>query len=213
MSNAPTKTKEYRQGLSNSGSSLLDCWIYLRSFFRSTQDVASLVPSSRWTAKAMLQGISFDSGQTIVELGAGTGAVTALLLQATKGRGRTLIVERDPDFYKRLKDRFPEAEILAADAVELQPLLTAHGIQKIDHVISTLPINWLTSEDQNRLLECVCRNLDPEGTFRQLTHVPWFNQELFQRHFASVECPIVFRNLPPAGCYICRHPRTAQTER
>lgn len=188
-------------------NSLNDYWLYLRSFFRSGLDVASLLPSSRWTARAMLSGIDFDNCKTILELGAGTGAVTAELLSTVKRRTRTVIVERDPEFYARLKQRFPTAEIIREDALDLPGVMQKYEIGRVDHILSTLPLNWFSPADQERLLKDICQTLRPQGSFRQLTHLPWAHHGVLQQHFTSVSSKMTWRNLPPSCCYICRQPR------
>lgn len=187
-------------------SSLHDYWLYLRSFVTHGAKVASLLPSSRWTAQSLLEGIDFEKSRCIIELGAGTGAVTSFLLQAAHDRCRAIIVERDPAFCERLAEKFPKAEILAGDALRLSTILRRLRIDKVDHVISTLPINWLPTSQRTLFLQSICRHLPIGGSFRQLTHLPWIHQAIYLQHFASVSCPIVWRNIPPAGCYICRRP-------
>lgn len=204
MSHAPVDTSARHSIEPTRGNSLSDCYLYLSSFLRSGLNVASLMPSSRSTAQAMLRDIDFSQPQTIVELGAGTGAVTAHLLQATHGRGRTLIVERDRAFHQRLKERFPSAEIIAGDALQLPQLLHERGIESVDHVLSTIPVNWFTPEEQQRFFNSVRRYLKRAGTFRQLTHLPWLHGEIYRQHFSSVSHQFILRNLPPAGCYVCR---------
>ena len=187
-------------------SSLQDYWLYLRSFVSRGTKVASLFPSSRWTAQSMVRGIDFEKSQIVIELGAGTGAVSASLLQASHGKCRAIIVEREPAFCERLAERFPRAEIVAGDALKLPHILSRLRIDTIDHVLSTLPINWLPPEQRTKLLENICRHLHPQGTFRQLTHLPGVHRAVYSQHFATVRCPIVWRNLPPAGCFICSEP-------
>jgi phospholipid N-methyltransferase len=194
------------QPTTQESNSLHDYWLYLKSFAKHGLKIASLAPSSHWVAQCMLRGIDFDNCEVVIELGAGTGAVTASLVKASQGRCRTIIVERDLEFFKRLKERFPAAEIVAGDALKLPQILKKRGIDKIDHVLSTLPINWLPDEQRIDLLSNICQHLDAEGSFRQLTHLPWAREAIFQQYFASVTCPIVLRNLPPAGCYVCRSP-------
>ena len=192
----------------SAANSLSDYGLYLRSFFRSGLDVASLLPSSRWTARAMLAGINFDQSKTILELGAGTGAVTAELLSRAKRRNRTIILERDSEFCARLKQRFPRAEILQEDALDLPRIMQQYEVGRVDHIISTLPLNWLSAPDQGGLLRAICQSLRPNGSFRQLTHLPWAHRSLLKQLFSSVQTSFTWRNLPPACSYVCRQPRS-----
>ena len=55
----------------------------------------------------------------------------------------------------------------------------------------------------DHILAMVQRWLAPEGTFRQLTHMPWVYYPLYKRYFDDVRFRFVFRNLPPGGVYFC----------
>ena len=57
-----------------------DWWLMLRKFFQRGRVIASVAPSSRYMARAILRGINFETAGCIVELGAGTGPITAELL-------------------------------------------------------------------------------------------------------------------------------------
>ena len=47
----------------------------------------------------------------------------------------------------------------------------------------------------------------PEGTFNQITELPWVYWPLYRKHFDEVEFAFEPRNLPPSGAYFCRGPR------
>src|SRR5262249_34321890 len=149
-----------------------DWLLFFKKFLRHGRAIASFVPSSVWLARALVEGIDFSRCRCVVELGAGTGPITAELLRHAPPGCRCLIVERDPDFCARLRERFPQAEIVQADAVALEELLAARGIERIDHVLCGLPLPSFTEAARDTVLDVVQRHLAPEGTFRQLTHMP-----------------------------------------
>jgi phospholipid N-methyltransferase len=184
-----------------------DAWLFFTKFLRHGTAIAALVPSSRWLARAAVGAIDFGRARCIVELGAGTGPITAELLRRAYGRCRTLIVERDSDFCARLRQRFPRADIAHADAGDLDHLLTERQIDCVDHVISGLPLPSFAATDRDRVLGVVSRRLAAGGTFRQLTDMPWIYYRLYQRYFAEVLFRLVPLNFPPGGVYICRRPR------
>lgn len=181
-----------------------DWWLFFRKFLRHGRTIASFVPSSVWLARSLLKGIDVAKPQTIVELGAGTGPITAELLKRASDQTRCIVIERDPDFCLRLRERFPQAEILEADANDLSTILSERGIESVDHVLCGLPLPSFTEESRDRVMGCVLNYLRAEGTFRQLTHFPWVYRRLYRRYFAQVKYHMVFRNLPPAGFYVCR---------
>jgi phospholipid N-methyltransferase len=184
--------------------------LFFKKFLKHGTDIAAFVPSSRWMAKGVVKGIDFTHSPCVVELGAGTGPITAELLRQSGGRGRALVVERDPDFCRRLKQRFPNADIAEADACDLDRLLDERGLRTVDHILCGLPLPSFSATDRDRVLDIVRRRLSPEGSFRQLTHMPWVYYPLYRRYFTHVDFNMVFRNLPPAGFYVCQGPRSVE---
>ncbi len=183
-----------------------DWLLFFSKFLRYGTAISSVAPSSRYLARAMVRDIDFARARCVVELGAGTGPVTAELVRRVQPPRHLLIVERDPDFCQRLRERFPGADVAQADAVELDRLLAERGLGGVDHVLSGLPLAMLRRADLDHLLGTVRRHLHPEGTFRQITEIPWLYYPLHARYFARVQFRFVLRNFPPGGIYICRDP-------
>lgn len=188
------------------GSRVPDWLLFLGKFLRQGTAIAALAPSSRWLARALVAGIDFDQARCVVELGAGTGPITHELLRQAEGRCRVLVVERDPDFCERLRQRFPQASVIQDDAAHLENLLNERGIEAADHIISGLPLPSFLPEARDRVLHAIGRRLATDGTFRQLTHMPWVYRSLYRRYFEEVRFRLVSRNLPPGGVYVCRRP-------
>jgi phospholipid N-methyltransferase len=182
-----------------------DWLLFFKKFVKHGKAIASFVPSSTYLARAVVRGIDFARARCVVELGAGTGPITAELLRRAGGC-RSVIVERDLDFCRRLRERFPGAEIVEADAADLDHLLTERGLDRVDHFLCGLPLPSFTPGARDGILDVVQRRLHPDGTFRQLTHMPWVFYGMYRRYFADVRFQMVFRNLPPAGFYVCRRP-------
>jgi phospholipid N-methyltransferase len=181
-----------------------DWLLFLGKFLRHGTAIASFVPSSRYLAQAVCDGIDYANAHCLVELGAGTGPISAELLRRAPTSCRVLILERDPDFCARLRQRFPNAEVIEADAGDLDRLLAERGIDRVDHFLCGLPLPSFPAVARDTILSVVRQRLRPNGTFRQLTHMPWVYYRLYRRYFAEVRFRFVLRNLPPAGYYVCR---------
>src|SRR5262249_27458251 len=123
-----------------------DWWLMLTKFLQRGRVIASFAPSSRFMARASVRGIDFDRSKCIVELGAGTGRITAELLRRTGKNTRLIIVELDADLCRYLRQRFPGAEIVEANAVDLDHVLDQRGIGKVDHIVSGLPLPSIPEE-------------------------------------------------------------------
>lgn len=181
-----------------------DWWLFLTKFLRQGTAIAALAPSSRWLARAVVAGIDFSRARCVVELGAGTGPITTELLRSAGPPCRILVIERDADFCQRLRQRFPTADIVQTDAFDLERLLDERGIGRVDHVISGLPLPSFPAVDRERLLAIIGRRLTPDGTLRQLTHMPYVYFGMYRGYFDEVQFRLVTRNLPPGGVYVCR---------
>jgi phospholipid N-methyltransferase len=179
-------------------------WLMFTKFLQRGRVIASFAPSSSFMVRAILRGIDFSKCRCIVELGAGTGPVTAELLKRVGPDCRLIIVELDPDLCRHLRKRFPAADIVQADAADLDRLLDERGIPQVNHILSGLPLPSIPESVRDRILDISARRLHGEGSFRQLTVMPWVYYRLYRRYFTDVRFRFVPFNLPPGGVYICR---------
>jgi phospholipid N-methyltransferase len=184
-----------------------DWLLFFAKFLRHGTAIAAVAPSSPWLAQAVVRGINFAETTCIVELGAGTGSITEELVRHADQRCRLLIVERDADFCRRLRERFPGADIVEADALDLERLLDERAIQSVDHFVCGLPLPSFDRVSRDRILDLVRRRLASNGTFRQLTNMPFVYYPLYRRYFNNVGFRFIVRNLPPGGFYVCEDAR------
>lgn len=185
-----------------------DWLLFFTKFLQQGKIIAALAPSSRFLARAVIRGIDFSQARCIVELGAGTGPITTELLAQAGPQCRTIVIERDADFCQRLKQRFPAADVVQADAFDLEKLLAERGITQVDHVISGLPLPSFPAEARDNMLAMIGRLLVPGGTLRQLTHMPYVYFGMYRSYFEDVLFRLVPMNLPPGGVYVCRNHRS-----
>ncbi|MBX9582555.1 MAG: methyltransferase domain-containing protein [Gemmataceae bacterium] len=181
-----------------------DRWLMAKKFLTRGRSVASFAPSSRAMARKMLDGIDWDSARCIVELGAGTGPITAELVARARPHTKLLVVEIDPEMGGRLKAKFPQVDVVVGDACQFDRLLADRGIPQADHVLSGLPLPSFPADLRDGVLATSARVLSPAGTFRQLTVMPLIYYRLYARYFQDVRFRFVARNLPPGGVYVCR---------
>jgi phospholipid N-methyltransferase len=180
-----------------------DWGMVLSKFFQHGTTIASVAPSSKYLARMMLRGIDFAAAKCIVELGAGTGPITKELLRRVGPDTRLLVVERDADFCKRLRQKFPHAEVVEGDACDIQKLVADRGISQVDEVVSGLPLPSFPADVQSAILGGSAKVLRPGGLFRQLTYMPFVYWKFYRGFYADVRFKLVPLNIPPAGVYFC----------
>src|SRR5438552_2634254 len=92
--------------------------VFLKQFFQRYHTTGSVLPSSPSLARALCRyvgdgetgnsqnGGSPAHGRMILEVGPGTGAATASLVQRLKPNDRFTLVELNDDFVRHLQQRF-----------------------------------------------------------------------------------------------------------
>lgn len=180
-----------------------DWWLMVRKFAKHGTSIASFAPSSRFLARTIVKGIDFAKADCIVELGAGTGPITQELVRRARPETKLIIVELDPDFCKRLRSKFPKVDIVEGDAAKMPELLADRNITEVDHVLSGLPLPSFPDELRSAIIASSVAVLKPEGSFRQLSVMPYVYRRLYRRYFSNVKFRLMPLNLPPAGVYIC----------
>lgn len=104
---------------------MLSTWTFMKRFARSPAAIGSIVPSSRFLVTKMLECVDWQTTDHIVELGAGTGVITAAI-DAQRKPGSTFIsFERDDDMRHELNARFPDVHT-HHDAFLLPDVLANH---------------------------------------------------------------------------------------
>lgn len=184
-----------------------DWWLMMRAFFRHGRKIASFAPSSRFMARKIIDGIEWDRARCIVELGAGTGPITAEIAKRVRAHTKLLVIELDPTLCSRLKSRFqgvPNIEVIHGDATQFDKLLLDRGIPQVDHVLSGLPLPSFPEDLREAVIRTSARTLSTNGTFRQLTVMPLIYYKMYARYFDTVRFRFVPLNLPPGGVYVCR---------
>lgn len=173
---------------------------FFKSWLRNPIAMGAFAPSGRSLAKLMANGVGPSS--RVLELGAGTGTVTAALL-ATGVRPENLhVVERNPELVKILERRFPRSRVLAVDALELQACFRDEA--PFDFVVSGLPLLLFSPQCRLRLLEQAFAVLGPTGRLHQFTYggrCPIDRDVRSALHIESTLLGIAALNLPPAFVY------------
>jgi phosphatidylethanolamine/phosphatidyl-N-methylethanolamine N-methyltransferase len=165
--------------------------------------VASVVPTSRALAAEQCAKIDATRPQVIVDVGAGTGAVTELALAKMHPDSRVVAVEIDPQFAEILAERCPRAEVICCDVRDLAERLDGLQIKNFDLLISGLALPCIPLESTRAMFECFAQR-GAEAWFTQLTLVPYVYRSMYRRLFEQVEFRLVPANFPPGGAYHCR---------
>lgn len=183
---------------------------FLRRWFRNPKAVGAVMPSGRSLACAMVAGIDLKAPGAVVELGGGTGNITAALLEAGVPSDSIAVVERDPGFAQVIATRFPEVRVLQGDAAELRRLLRRAGIGPVKAVVSGLPLLTIPERICLRIISEAMQALDEEGVLLQFTYgpaSPVSRRILTRLDLQAERVNWVVDNIPPASVWRYRAPQ------
>jgi phospholipid N-methyltransferase len=184
-----------------------DARLFFTKFLKHGTKIASLAPSSPWLSRATVRNVDWDNAKVLVELGAGTGPITRVLAEKARPETRVIVLERDPDFSKLLRERFgslPNFEVIEGDVRDLATMLRDRGIAQVDHIISGLPVPSFPKDLQRDFFRVVHEILAPSGGYSQITELALVYKGLYKRYFEQVKFVFEPRNFPPAGAYHCK---------
>jgi phospholipid N-methyltransferase len=152
----------------------------------------------------MLQNIPFDKVNVMVELGPGTGAFTPFLLDRMKPDAVLILIELNDTFYRELvhKIKDPRAIIVHGSATDLPELLQSLNLEKVDCILSSLPLAIFSHELSNRILQASKAVLHQGGHFVQFQYSLQSRKKIF-RQFGNLKLSFTPLNFPPAFVYTC----------
>ena len=144
---------------------------FLRAFLRSPGKVGAIVPSAPGLARAMTRDLHLNAGDTVIELGPGTGAFTSYIRDILPDKSAYLGIERERRFVELLEKRFPDLRFIQASAEEACFLHGASGLGPVKVIISSLPFATLVAPVRESIIQNIIRLMGPETIFRTFQYI------------------------------------------
>ena len=179
---------------------------FVRGWLRDPVGVGLPFPSSGATARRLARA-AFDAAipraGPVLELGAGTGAVTEALIECRCPADRIVAVERDVELCRALERRFPGLQVIQGDALEVGTVLRNAGLSSVCVVVSGLPMRAIPSDAAGRCYSEAFEAMPPDGAIIQYTYGlrppvdPRVTRPALEATFVGRE----WRNFPPMGIW------------
>jgi phospholipid N-methyltransferase len=179
---------------------------FIKALVKNPLGVGAVAPSSKKLARRMVDGIKPHRESMILELGVGTGAITSEIRKILPDRSSYLGVEIDKKLAKLVQLKFPDLEIINADACTARELHKELDLGDVRYILSGIPFVSLPREISERILADIGIFMANGCLFRTFQYVHGYytppakrmRAYMTERYGKMQKSPIVIKNLPPA---------------
>ncbi len=175
--------------------------IFLSELISNPRNIGAACPSSPGLANCMASFVPRTDDGYIVELGAGTGAVTEAILRHGIDPKRLIVVEKSEKMAEFLKHRFPEILVIHGDAAELSTYLDQYlgpDHRQVSTIVSSLPFKSLPVAVGEAIKQQFQQVLPPRGRLIQFTYDIRPVSAHYFTNFKKKNSRIKWINIPPA---------------
>ena len=170
--------------------------------FRQT---GAIVPSQGFLIGKMIEPVPQTYSGRILELGAGNGALTLRLAQRCPN-ARIVACEINPVLARTTRHNLDHAgingrvEVVSDSAEHLLREMHRRDVDKVDYVLSGIPLANLPGEQVQTLIDSISRAIRPGGMYIQFQY-SLIDRKRIRSRFSLLRTVPVFLNFPPAVVY------------
>lgn len=175
--------------------------VFGQELVSNPRPIGAACPSSPGLARRVARMVGRPPNNYVLEIGAGTGSITAALLRDCVPPERLIAVERSSSMVNLLRQRFRGVRIIEGDACDLVATLRRHGnidLGAISHVVSSLPLRSLPHEQVEKITREFLRILSHGSHLVQYTYNLRQGSGNVLGDFRRKSSSVVWLNLPPA---------------
>lgn len=179
--------------------------LFARHFFKQPLLLASIIPSSRYVVRRLLERIDWTEARVVVEYGPGIGNVTREMLRRLRPDGILLALELNPDFVEYLKREYddPRLRVVHASAADVRKVLTELGLPRANYIVSGIPFTTMPDGVRKQVMSESRHALEDGGEMIVYQFLRTVRPYL-RRIFGRVEEEYELLNILPTRLYYCQ---------
>jgi phosphatidylethanolamine/phosphatidyl-N-methylethanolamine N-methyltransferase len=175
---------------------------FLKNWLKNPLRMGAVAPSGPILARRMASYVDAAGTGPVIELGPGTGAITAALVAHGVDPGRLVLVEYSIEFCRLLRERFPAATVVHGDAYTLSRTLSGRLAEPADALVSGLPLMTRPEPIRLKLLNEALALMKPGAPFVQFTYSVTSPIPIKGASFTAHPSERIWRNIPPARVWV-----------
>lgn len=174
---------------------------FFQEFLKHPLQIGSVIPSSRFLERRILETSGVASARSIVELGSGTGGTTRAILNEMPRDARLLSIEINPQLHASVR-KIADDRLIAhlGNACELKRILGLYEMGRPDVFISGIPFSTMSHRSGAQVVEAISSLLAPNGRFVAY-QVRKRVAELCRPFLGPGQMEVELLNLPPVRVY------------
>lgn len=178
--------------------------LFARTFFRHPIMLGSVIPSSRFLIREVLEPIDWGRAHVLVEYGPGVGSITGEILRRMRPDASLIAIETNAEFVRFLRAFFPDPRlrVVEGSAADVGAILRDCGHAKATYIISGIPFSTLPAQQREHILWESRAALEPGGAFLVYQFSSRVLADL-KRIFGDVERGFEPLNVLPAHLFFC----------
>lgn len=146
--------------------------LFLRRWVAHPFRVAAVLPSSDAFCSLVARHAVRSPDEIVVEVGAGTGAISQALITAGLPQSNLLMIELDDEMSRMLQARFPGANVVLGDAKAPAEVIPQDWHGRITTCVSGLPLLQFPLAEQRRFVDQLFDTMGPGGRLLQYSNMP-----------------------------------------
>ena len=168
------------------------------TFLKSPRTVGSVTPSSVFLGRAMTEKINRRCSASVLELGAGTGSITAHILNRLPSADLLTCVEVDEKMCMKFRASYPDINLLEKDCREIGTIFAGH---EIGNIVSSLPYRSLPKSTTDTIFEQKISLSNSQTVISLFTYDFVFSNYHRRYPIRLIDSQSVYLNFPPARVY------------
>jgi phospholipid N-methyltransferase len=178
--------------------------LFARTFLRNPVMLGSVIPSSRFLIKGVLEPIDWERARVIVEYGPGVGTITGEILNRMRADAKLIVIEMNREFVRYLRETFRDErlQVVEGSAADVREVLAKSGFAHAEYIISGIPLGSMQLRVRENIVRQTKAALAPGGAFVVYQFTSRVLPEL-QRVFEVVNRGREWLNVLPAHLFFC----------